>query len=62
MKNTIKVKIDPDTNDSYFDLQDFSNLVEVSQVVYYELTNEDNGSLTIKFFDKNRKLLANKKP
>lgn len=57
----IKVKQDPETNQCFLDINDFKSLVNIKKVAFYEL-NEENDSLSLKFYDKNKKLLKIKKP
>lgn len=57
MKKIIKTQIDADTQDCYFNLNDFSDIVDISRVYYYELKMEENQTLIVKFFDKEEKLI-----
>lgn len=57
MKKIIKTQIDADTQDCYFNLNDFSDIVDISRVYYYELKMEENQTLSIKFFDKEENLI-----
>lgn len=57
---TIKVKTDPKTKECFLNLKDFKNFVDVSKVVYYEFDETDSKNLTLRFFDKNKKLLPTK--
>jgi len=42
--------------DGFVPLDHFKNLLDISQVVYYAL-REKNGIVTLKFYDKNKKLI-----
>lgn len=57
MKKIIKTQIDADTQDCYFNLNDFSDIVDISRVYYYELKMEENQTLSINFFDKEENLI-----
>lgn len=57
MKKIIKTQIDADTQDCYFNLNDFSDIVDISRVYYYELKMEENQTLSVKFFDKEENLI-----
>ena len=51
MSITIKI---PKTG--FVNLSNFEKLIDISKIMYYDLT-EDNGVLTLKFFDKRKKLV-----
>jgi hypothetical protein len=57
MKKTVKIKKDKKTKECYLDLKDFEDIVDVSKVVYYELTAGEGKSFSLTFFDKDKKLL-----
>jgi len=41
-------------------LSKFKNLIDISKVVYYSLDINEDKTLTLKFFDKNKKLIKPK--
>lgn len=54
MKKEVRVQTDPQTGDYFLALEDFSDIVDVSKVVYYELMqvgDEKDKGLIVKFFD-----------
>lgn len=63
MKKTISVK--EENGQNFIELKDFSDHIDISKVVYYEMTEvkekEDIVGLIIKFFDKNKKRIYPKK-
>jgi hypothetical protein len=60
MSKILKVKVDIKTKNSYFELNDFSDIVDVKQVKYYEVLALDNGTLSVKFYDENQKIIKPK--
>lgn len=50
------VKYDKKTKEHYLDINDFKDVVDISKVTYYELETEE-GSVFVKFYDKNKKLI-----
>lgn len=59
---TVKVQTDPKTKEAYLNLSDFSEFVDTTKVAYYEMTETKNPpSISLKFFDKDKKLLPTKK-
>lgn len=59
---TIKVKTDPQSQECFLDLVDFSDIVDISKVVYYELDKSpDSKGLTLCFYDKDQNKLPLKK-
>jgi len=55
----VTIKYDKKTKEYYFDIDDFKDLIDISKVVTYKLDREDGG-FTIKFYDKNKKLIKPK--
>ena len=53
----IKVKSDKNKNELFFDLKDFVGMVDTTKVVSYEMIVNPDKSVTLKFYDKNDKLL-----
>lgn len=60
---TIKVKKDEKTKEYFLDLKDFSDLFDISKIIYYELKeNKKEVGFSLKFYDKNKKqIFPNKK-
>jgi hypothetical protein len=55
----VTVKHDKKTDEYYFDIHDFKDIIDISKVVSYKMDKEDGG-FTIKFYDKNDKLIKPK--
>lgn len=60
MKKTIKVKTNPDTGESYFDIEDFKDIVDIDKVQWYNVEENGDGSMTITFYDKDKKQIKPK--
>lgn len=41
----------------FVNLDDFKNLLDISLVVYYKITTKKNKTITLKFYDKDKKLV-----
>ena len=57
----IKVKQDKKSKEHYLDIKDFKDLVDISKIVFYKFTIRKDKSLSLKFYDKNNKLVKCKK-
>lgn len=53
----IKVQHDKSSGDYWVDLNEFKDIINVSNVVYYGLDDNGDGSISIKFYDKDRDLI-----
>jgi len=47
---TIKVKYDQGTEEHYLNITDFKDVVDINEVTHYEMEENGDGSLTIRFF------------
>lgn len=56
----ITVKTNPKTHEIYIDLQDFASFINIKKVAYVNYT-EENDTIILKFYDKNKKILKPKK-
>ena len=61
MEKTITVKIDPITNENYFDISDFSEYYEVDLIDSYEQERLKDGSIMFTFYDKDGNVLKPRK-
>ena len=52
----IKVKKDEKTQEHFFDLQDFSDIFDISKVEYYEM-EKIGENIVLKFLDKDKNIL-----
>lgn len=43
--------------DGFLKIEDFKYFVDISKVMFYSFTEKSDGSLLLKFYDKNRKLI-----
>ena len=51
----LKIRKDEETGESYIDIADLSEVFEdISAVEYYELTENKDGVITLRFFDKDK--------
>ena len=53
MKSILKVKKDEATNEFYFDLDDIKDLIDIDLIDSYSIEQDDNGVISITFFDAN---------
>lgn len=64
---TIKVQKDQKTGDAFLKIEDFKDMVDISKVVFYELKplsvikGDNTTGLSLKFYDKNKKLIKTSK-
>lgn len=54
MNKIIKVQKDGITEEYYFDINDFKDLIDISKIGFYEVSMEGD-KIMIKFFDKDKK-------
>jgi hypothetical protein len=54
----LKIRKDEQTGESYIDIADLSEVFEdISAVEYYELVENEDGSITLQFFDKDENVI-----
>jgi hypothetical protein len=59
---TVSIKKDEKTGESYFDLDEISHLFEDPKAIsYYEIQELDKGSISIVFYDSNKNVIPVKK-
>ena len=58
----IKVHVNKKTGEHYLRVQDFKNLFDVSKIEYSEIVQLENNSLSVTFYDKDKKQLFPKPP
>ena len=60
-KKIIQIKSDEKTQEQFFELKDFADFIDISQVHYYELGEvsfpDGKKGLSLKFFDKDKNLI-----
>jgi len=52
-----KINKDEASGEFYFDINDFSDIVDISKVVYCEYEETSNGGIALRFLDKDKKQL-----
>jgi uncharacterized protein YuzE len=52
----LKVKYDKKTDQHYFDLKDFKNIIDINKVEFYNLDTEGE-DIALTFYDKKKKLM-----
>jgi hypothetical protein len=60
-KTITKVQIDPKTGDGYIDLKNFKEIVDITKVHSYKITNLNTKQLSIIFYDKEGNVLKNER-
>jgi hypothetical protein len=53
----MKITIKQQDGQSYLDLDDFKNIIDISQVEYYTLEDLGNGSFAVTFYDKDKNMI-----
>jgi hypothetical protein len=54
----LKIRKDEETGENYIDIADLSEVFEdISAVEYYELAENEDGSITLQFFDKDENVI-----
>ena len=54
----IKLKHDAESDEHYFDIKDFEDIIDINEVTHYEMEVRDDESVEVKFF---KQILPKKK-
>jgi len=57
----VQIKKDESSGESYLDIEDFKDIVDIKKVEYYSLDFTDHGDLIVTFFNKKKKVVKPKK-
>lgn len=60
-KKLIKVDFDKLSKNYFFDLKQFSELIDVDSVYSYEIKTNELGEINLKFYDKKNKVISPKR-